>query len=200
MVNVRVTRSISGNSTFAQQVKKVASAKTFPKMRKVADAAVREADSIVADEFVNDRPPERRRSGRHLLGSFKADTDWNGRDFPVTVTLRSSAPGVKLNSLNNGSRPHTIPGNPKLSFPKGPANPVSGSERFVPQPQRFARAYGTQRPGNREATKRQFTNGVRNTVVDKVNHPGTKPSYFLERAIERAVQATYGQAVKMKRK
>lgn len=185
-----VTRGLGANSAFIRQVRKQAASVTERKMQAIAQDAERRADEIVQKEYVTDRPSERRRPGRHLLGSFHAEVEWNGQDFPVAVTLRSSAPMIKVNSLNFGSDPHAIQGNPKLSFPN--TQVASGSFAHVPSAARFAQAYGTQR-------KKGKKGGVANVVVKKVQHPGTGAGFFLQRALEAAVQAAYRQAINLKR-
>lgn len=194
-----VTRGLGANSSFARQVARSAAKKSVPILRSVAENAERFADDIISDEYATGRSPERRRSGRTLLGSFVAEVE--GTEFPLNIRLRSTAPRVKVHSLNYGSQPHAIQGNPKLSFPN--TKVAGGSLVHVPSPARFAQAYGRQRigkaPGRSTARSPLRPGGVKNVVVDSVQHPGTGASHFLERALERAVQAAYSQAVKASR-
>lgn len=181
MGTVRVSRGLSPNSNVMRQIRAQGAKQIHEVGLRAAHEAVKRADALVLKLYVNDRPPERRRHGRHLLGSFVGEVTSPSGVFPVVVRLRSLAPGVKVNSLNNGSRAHTITAKnaPFLVFP------TSGA----PATQKFGRhVYGTQAKGGKFARHKS------------VQHPGTKGDHFLEQALEQAVQATYHKAVHIPRR
>lgn len=120
MATVRVSRALSPNSNVMRQVREQGARKIHAVAEQTARAAVRRADAIVSGLYDNHREPSRRRGNRrHLLGSFVGEVTSPRGVFPVVVRLRSLAPGVKVNSLNNGSRAHDITAKnaPFLVFP-----------------------------------------------------------------------------------
>lgn len=188
MANARVTRPLGRNSAFMADVHGAVAHKTAIKLDGVADQAVVEANRITAAELVNDRSPDRRKTGRHLLGSFNCRVVWDGVGFPVELSMGSTAEGKKLGAINYGSPPHTIEGNPLLVFPV--------AERFAGRTMR-PQPVGV-RPGRAKAYTRNKAG--RATVATKVvNHPGNKPHFILERALERAVQGAYHVAVRLRK-
>lgn len=181
MANARVTRTLAANSAFKRDINQVVAAETARRFAEVGRLAEQEFDRIVTAEFVNDRPPDRRRTGRHLLGSSNARVLWDGVGFPVTISLGSTAEGKKLGALNYGSPPHAITGN--LVFPV--AERIAGGigpKALKPKASRIRAAYG----------KGNATYYVR---TQEVRHPGNKPHHMLERALESAVRKTYRRSV-----
>lgn len=176
MAAVRVERGLSVNSQFMKAARKRGAAVTEKRLRGLAQVAEQAFDEIVGEDFVNDRSADRRRPGRHLLGSSVCTVEGGG-DFPMKLVLKSLAPSVKVNSLNYGAKPHEIRGSPFLYFPA-----ASQSAKF---PGRQA-AYTRNRAGARA--------GGRRIRTPQVDHPGNEPHNFLERALERAVEREYGAA------
>lgn len=173
---------LSGNSTFARAIADAASEEIARQAQQVADDAVRRANDLVSKLYVTDRAGSRRRPGRHLLGSFRGVVTLHpGARIPIEITLRSSAPGVKVNSLNSGSSPHTITGHGgPLGFPGSSAGSTARSNA---------------RSG--KSSKRRDSNLV---VVPKVDHPGTRGTHFMETALEQAVSSAYRKAVRIPRR
>lgn len=185
MANARVTRKLSANSQFGRDVAHILAREAAHKFADVARLAEQEADRIVAAEFVNDRSPDRRRTGRHLLGSFNAHVEWDGQGFPVSISLGSTAEGKKLGSLNYGSPAHSITG--ALVFPVAERLTAGATSTLKPKARRIQAAYG------------KGSKGAQYVRTSEVNHPGTKAKHFMERALESAVRKTYGQAVAARR-
>lgn len=189
-MSVHVTRSLSQNSAFGRQISQASSRKVAAQMETMRRSAEAEFDEIVGGAYANDRDPSRRRHGQHLLGSSSCEVIWDGSDFPVSLSISSSAPSAKVNSLNFGSAPHGIDGNPWLVFPavaKGASNLSAARGRNRSAKTRAGNSVG-------RGTGRRT---VRTTHVD---HPGTEPKYFMESALERVVERFYGQAVRLARK
>lgn len=179
MARAQLIKGLGTNSAFARQVETQVARKTRAQLDRVAAQVVEATNNIVAKEFVNDRSPERRRPGRHLLGSFVCDVEWDGHSFPIRLRLRSLAPGVKVNSLNSGSREHVISAAPgqRLRFPKTPYR------AGVPNAYRYQQAHGSGRW----------------TRVEAVNHPGTIDKQFMERGMAYGVRVGYGKVVTVRR-
>lgn len=201
MAAERVTRTLTTNSTFARAVKKAGAAKMQARLDAVARSAEAAFDDIVRHEFVNDRSPDRRRTGRHLLGSSQATVV--GTEFPLQIVIKSVAEGKKVGALNSGSPPHTITGNPWLVFPAG-TKAAAGASAVVPSAQAlrstggkaaFSSGYGQFRKGSAKTANRGRT--VR---THSVQHPGTAGHFFLQRALERAVQEAFGKSVRLRRR
>lgn len=116
---VRVSQTLAGSSAFAAAVSRQVARKLAARLDQVGLDAVRRCDAIVAAELVNDRPANRRRGGRHLLGSFRHEVIWNGSTFPVSIRLFSLASPVKVNAMESGADPHPISAinGPTLVFP-----------------------------------------------------------------------------------
>lgn len=142
--SVRVSRALSPNSNVMRQVRELGARKIHAVAEQTARAAVKRADSIVSGLYDNHREPSRRRGNRrHLLGSFVGEVTSPRGEFPVVVRLRSLAPGVKVNSLNNGSKIHTITAKkgPFLVFPtdtkwvraKSVTHPGTKGDHFMEQ-------------------------------------------------------------------
>lgn len=181
----RITRPLGPNSAFMKAARHKGAAETARRLNNVAKRAEQIFDEIVQSELVNDRAADRRKTGRHLLGSANAQVEWDGVEFPVVLSLGSLAESAKVNSLNHGSKAHTITGNPWLVFPVASRGAPKGQGAGV----RVARAaaYGRQRKGS--PTVR----------TNSVNHPGTKAYYFIERALERAVEEAYQKSLRLRR-
>lgn len=176
---VRITRTLGANSAFAAKVKAAAEPQVRRQLEELSAIAKEEFNNIVSAEFSNDRAPERRRTGRHLLGSARVVI--SGSTFPLQVTISSLAEGAKVASLDKGSRPHIIQGNPYLYFP------AAKQGAYSPRRQAVATAQSRNKAG------------FRTIKAASVNHPGTAAHHFLERALERAVQRVYRQALNLGR-
>lgn len=187
---VVVTKAITANSALGRQIAQQINRQIAVDAERVAAAAVRHVDDIVAREFKNSRPGTDRRPGRHLLGSFTANvTVGAGGDFPVVITLRSSAPAVKVLSLNGGSAPHEIGGDGrKLSFPA----PIRGG----------GAQHGINLFRQRQATVGRVAGRKSGAMVvpGPVHHPGTRSSWFMQRAVEQAVVEVYGRKIRLPRR
>lgn len=166
---VRVTRGLTLGTTggLAAQINKQIEVEA----RKVGVAAVNRVNQIVEREFHAARTTTSRRPGRHLLGSFTADVKLTSGPYPVVITLRSTAPAVKVNVLNNGSAPHEIGADGRrIAFPSaaGTTSPRTGDKRLV-------------RRG-------------------PIQHPGTQAHWFMQRALEQAVAEVYRKTVRIPRR
>lgn len=181
---VRVTRSLNSNSSFAQQVSAAAAKKAAKKMETVRKDAEAEIRKIITAEFVNDRPPERRKHGVHLLNSISVEMVWDGRNFPIHLVARSKAPKGAVAAQEFGSKPHVIfskSGKP-LAFPstKGAATEIGRGGSVV-------RLENSTRPTSRGRAQAYGGTG-RLARPMRVMHPGTKPHHFLRRGLELAVK------------
>lgn len=175
-------RGLTGNSNFLRSLAVAAEGEIARQAQQVADQAVQRANDLVEKLYVTDRAGSRRRPGRHLLGSFRGQITLHpGARVPVEISLRSSAPGAKVNSLNSGSSPHIIQGHPKLSFPK-----TEG-------------AFDTAR-SNARSGKFRSGRSSNQVVTQSVAHPGTRGTHFMETALEQAVSSAYKQAVRIPRR
>lgn len=189
MANVRITRSISGNAAFGKQVENAVAEQTARRLLEVAADAERRTNDIVKAELVNDRSPDRRRHGAHLLGSFRCKVVLGpGGGFPMQLVMTSIAPGGAVNAQESGAKPHKIPG--PVVFPVaqrwgGKGAPAGHS----PQAQRHAAAYGKNAAGNNRTVEAPF-----------VMHPGNRPIGMMKRGLEAAVQAAYHQALVVRRR
>lgn len=166
---VRVTRGLTLGTTggLAAQINKQIEVEA----QKVKIAAVNRVNQIVAREFNNARPESERRPGEKLLGSFTADVKYNSGPYPVVITLRSSAPAVKVNVLNNGSNTHDIGADGRrLAFPaaNGTTSPRTGDTRAV-------------RRGPIEVR-------------------GVQAHWFMQRALEQAVAEVYRKTIRIPRR
>lgn len=186
---VRVTRSLAGNSAFAAQVEAATAKKAAKMLQRAADLAVIEANKIIAAEFVNDRDPDRRRHGAHLLGSISVDVEWDGRTFPITLVARSSAPKAKVGALEKGAPPHTITAvnTDRLAFP---SNQRGLSVVSIIAAGKTAARHNAHGPfGNKPNQRGKLARPV------SVNHPGNQhPRHFMERALNRAVRKVLASA------
>lgn len=189
MANARVIRGLGNNSAFARQVETLSARKAKPILDAVARQAVIEFDAIVREDFVNDRPAHRRRTGRHLLGSSNARVlPGDGRSI-AKISLGSTAEGKKLGALNYGSPEHGIDGSP-LAFPVAEKWNKGGRNKTKVTPMKFTGRQSAYLP----------TRGGNTVVVDHVDHPGNAPHYMMERALERAVEKVLHQRVAIKRR
>lgn len=157
----RLVGSIDQNSQFARAARARSHAVLAQRMQGVADRAAQLADEYAHQFFDSTRPPNRRRPGRHLHGSFSGQVVSADAGRPLEIAIRTQAPGVKVNALNSGSVPHRI-------------TPVNATDLVFPGTKAFA--------GRRIVTK-------------EVNHPGTKPTMFLDRAMFEAVHEALGAAI-----
>lgn len=168
-VNVKITKREL--ELLENKITKRAAGQAFRKAEQGAAIMEREVLDIIRDEFITDRPANRRKRGTvHLINSFVGVVEGTRGELPVTAVLRAK-PGltedslIKIRVLEHGSSAHEIPpGENGLAFPRGdPADPVN----------RGRNAFGV--------------SGDTFWTDKSVVHPGTKPYHFLRRARERAV-------------
>lgn len=181
MATVRVTRSLSQNSAFGREIANLTAKQTAKRFQQVADLAVQNANAIVSAELVNDRPPDRRKTGRHLLGSFVGKVIWNGSGFPVVVQLSSLAESGKVASIEKGAKPHDI---------------VAKSGFLVfPVAQRFG-------PGKKGSSGKFSAAYAKGTTIltPAVRHPGNKAYAPMRRGLERAVQQVYHRSITLQKR
>lgn len=180
---VRVTRGLTTNTVFGRQLEAAVNAAIAKDADRLAAEAVRRVDAIVAKEFNNARTGDRRRPGKHLHGSFTAKVTVGSGPYPVVITLESDAPTVKVKSLNKGSAPHEIGADGgRIAFRSGTTG-------------------GQTRRGAAFFKQRQAVPSGRGVVVKgPVQHPGTLPSWFMQRALEQAVAAVYHKTVRIPRR
>lgn len=188
MTTVRVVRSLGSTSQFMRAARRKGATETARRLEAVARASEQAFDEIVGNEFANDRDPSRRKTGRHLVGSSHAEILWDSDDFPVEIQISSLAESGKVNALNSGADPHPIYGSPWLVFPVAEKRKTGASNK--------SSARGVNRARSKRAGSRRANPTVRTDMVD---HPGNAPHYFLQRALERAVNAAYAKAIRLKR-
>lgn len=187
MALARVTRGLGVGSAFADACMRAAEPEVRQLLEETAADAVRRCDAIVSAEFNNGREEDRSRGGIKLLGSFTGKVEMSpaGGRLIGNIVLGSRAKGVKVNSLNSGSQAHQIA--PKngdwLSFPAG--------------------QLGGQYKGNAAYFKKRKAHGQdgrRVAVKGPVQHPGTRASHFMERALEQAVRGRLRTSVTIPRR
>ena len=191
---VRVSQTLAGSSAFAAAVSRQVARKLAARLDQVGLDAVRRCDAIVAAELVNDRPANRRRGGRHLLGSFRHEVIWNGSTFPVSIRLFSLASPVKVNAMESGADPHPINAinGPTLVFPGFNLKSGKGAaaSTFVGQlgDTKFSSVRGTSQ------IRQAYGNAGVLARPKKVDHPGNLPHSMMERALKAAVEAALSGA------
>ena len=178
---VRITQSLSGNSSFARSVETVAALAVAKKLLAVVHEAEAEAKRIVSSELNTNRPPLRRKKGaRHLLEGIAVEVKFpNGiNTFPIEIVGKVIGDQHKTGALEFGSPRHDItPRN--VEFLRFPASGEGKSTRK----QRTARA------GLAANNRLSRVNLIKSTKVD---HPGNRGHHFLERGIRQAIAAAFG--------
>jgi hypothetical protein len=194
-------RRLSSSSRFVQQLEEATKRQKTDEMRRLTSAVKDEVEERVATLF-NPREGRRHRDGVHLHGSFSCTVDTS--TMPMTVILTSSADPAKVAALNYGANPHVITPNtkPYLWFPKVQlGNSYASLRRSQGLPARTA-------PGGRIGAPLRFMptqagvlqargGGLIKSV--RVNHPGIQASYFMELALERAVERTLRKTMRLPR-
>lgn len=187
----RITRTITGRSAFGQELEQLSAKKLAAALEVVGRDAVRRCEAIVAAELVNDRIPERRnpKGSRHLLGSFRHEVIWDGRNLPVTIRLYSLANPAKVNAMESGADPHKIVAVNAafLTFPKGNRSTYIGALGDI----KFSGSRG--KPQIRQAYR---GSGTAMTKVEAVDHPGNMPHSMMERALNAAIDSRLAGALR----
>jgi hypothetical protein len=108
-----------------------------------------------------------------MEGSLKVEVLNDTGGFPFTIRLYSTAAAVKVNSLESGSRPHTIAARnfDEIWLPRLPPGQTRGDRIF--------NAYGN--------------NGKKRAVGPSVEHPGNPPFRFMQRGLDAAIRAAFGK-------
>lgn len=189
-MGVTVKTNIGSMSAFADRLAEMARPQAQRLLNDVGRDAVARCNAIVAREFNNSRPPERRRPGAKLLGSFTASATRGSGRVLATMRLSTNAPAVKVLALDHGSNPHPIgtPGS-VVAFPPGNAF-ISGKGK------KLGAASFRRRQSSPSAT------GKGGNIVRPapVMHPGTEGSMFMERALEQAIQNVLRRSVRIARR
>lgn len=177
---LKVTRSLTSNSAFGRQIEQLSARRIARALDSIGDDAVRRCDQIVSAELVNDRIPERRKPGRHLLGSFRYEVIWDGRSLPVSLKLYSLADPGKVNALERGADPHTITASNALwlTFPRTARSTWTGALGDI----KFSGIGPTQRQQGYRGSGKSMTK------IKSVEHPGNLPYSFMERALNAAMR------------
>lgn len=190
LVRLRIQRNPAAEAAFAAKVKRQGARRLAEKLERVGADAVRRTDDIVRAELVNDRIPERRRGGRHLLGSFRYRVLWDGVTFPVTLEMYSLANPAKVNAMESGADAHAIRAVSTrfLTFPRGGRSSfpgLSGDTRLSTTrgPEQIRQAY------------RGRTKGSAMARAKEVRHPGSLPHNMMERGLNEAVEAAFAGKV-----
>lgn len=191
---LRITRRLNSNSAFAHQMEGVAARRLAKALDAIGEEAVRRCDDIVAKELVNDRIPERRRPGRHLLGSFRHEVIWDGRTLPVTIRLYSLADSAKVNAMERGADPHTITAVNAvwLTFPRQAVGKRATSPGALGDT-KFSTKRG--KPQIQQGYRGQST-GAAMTKVKSVNHPGNLPHSMMKIALNGAINERLQSALR----
>lgn len=163
-----VRSSPAASSAFAAQMKQAMGIEVGRVASTVSQRAITLARSYASNEL-NVRPASRRHKGSlRYENGFSART--SGFALPITVTLSNRAPHANI--IENGSSPHGISGAP-LALPGRVPSMTPGVSPI------------------------DVNGGAkRNTLVNSVNHLGTKPRKIMERAL---VQAWKEQGVAIRR-
>lgn len=182
LARATITHSLRNDSAFARELQKAAAGEMASKVNAIGLDAVRRTEANIAADFVNDRIPQRRKPGRHLLGSIRHRLIWDGVNFPIRLEIYSLATPAKVNSLEFGAAGHTIAGS--LVFPYTPAG-QRGTGNQAKKP------YGPLFTG----TKNKFIK------TPSVKHPGTQNSRpdgwkFMRRGLDAAVEAALGSVAR----
>jgi hypothetical protein len=189
LVRIRVARNLNASSAFAEKLKRQGAKRLARRLEQIGADAVRRCDVIVSAELVNDRLPERRRGGRHLLGSFRYEVVWDNVSFPVSLRLYSLANPAKVNAMESGADPHRIAAVNAtfLSFPRGGRSSTVG----ILGDTKLSTSRG--RPQIRQGYRGRST-GTAMTRLKSVEHPGNLPHSMMERALNAAVEAALSGA------
>jgi len=184
LARVRVVQSVTARNALGKKIAGAGAAKLYREANAIGADAVKRCNAIVAAEMVNDRIPERRRPGRHLLGSFQYEIVGDPAHLPVSIRVFSSANPAKVNALMSGAKPHRITANEAfLVFPRGNAS-TSISADGVP-------TFSTRR-GKGQVHQAYTGKGKSMTKVQSVNHPGNAPHHVMQRALTAAAKARLG--------
>lgn len=105
---IRVSESVSTKNALGREIAAQGARKLFRELNKIGQDAVDRCNAIVSAELVNDRIPERRRPGRHLLGSFRFEIVGDPNHLPISLRLYSEATPAKVNAIESGADPHVI--------------------------------------------------------------------------------------------
>lgn len=188
---VTVFSPLRSNSAFAQAIEEAAGRKVAGILNDLRDDLEREANAIIREELVTDRPPARRKAGeRHLEGSIVATVSWNGT-FPIEVSLTSRAERHKVAALEFGSPPHSIyaRNKPLLVFPSTQGR----SAEFGAKGKRYFLQPASRKGAFAAGSNRRQLQGYGRTAsgvirTPHVFHPGNQPYRFLEKAMERVIR------------
>lgn len=205
------SRLINSRSAFASQIAEVSHQKASGTMRAIANAAVQEAETRARQLYKPRQDSDKKNRRRypnapHLHTSFKCEISGSRKAWPIVITLSSDAPAAAINALNRGSKPHVISPGRKgvLYFPRtglmqsysfqrtarGTATRLSGLDRLA-APKRFL----TSSAANAQARPK----GAFVRTFEPVHHPGISASYFMELAVERAVERVLRKTVRLPR-
>ena len=209
------TREMGRGSDFAKRMLKQNSRVFGAQIDAIGENAVDRAEAYITAHY-QPRSGDRRRKdesgkvGVHLHGSIRysvnGTTNRSGNaSFPFDIMLFSLADGYKVNSLNSGSKPHKIVG--KNSKKKMLKMPRQGRYESYPYRRRDAAA----RVGTRKVARPkrhivspgaglQASNQKAFAFKHIVNHPGIHASYFMENALEGAVNGVLRKNVKIAHK
>lgn len=199
------TRQMGPNSALARSLDKQAAASLLPGLEATAEDARQRAEDYAAKNY-------QRRSGDRkntridqtpLHGSMRARVVSVNREggMPARIELWSEADPRKVHSLNSGAKAHEISARdaPMLVFP-------ATTSRFRPRGAGLGARQGTTRVARTRRFRTAGGAGAANArsggpLVKKqsVQHPGIKPSYFMELAVEGAVNAKLRKQVRLTR-
>lgn len=180
-MTIQVTRGINDKSRFAQQALEFGKRELRKKVNQIGRDAIAETEKLVDELYVNNRVKRRRNGTVKLRSSFKyrVETTSDLRT-PYIIVLYSVAEDAKVLSLENSSVAHPIKAKPGqfLVFPRlpGPSAQRAGLHR---------------KQGNASLYAQQTKPLVK---VESVQHPGTNAGRFMQRGLERAVNATLRNA------
>ena len=138
--------------------------------RLTADYMAKFATEFIADGFVTDRPPARRRTADiHLINAMLGLVEEDGDNVRAVLTHKRGSSDVKVRVMNNGARAHDIrPQGQFLTFP-------GFVEGFTARRSAVFNAYSSDRSARARV----------------VNHPGrsatARGTKFMQRARAKAV-------------
>lgn len=141
--------------------------------KKAAEWMVDEVRVAIGDALIEDRAPHRRKKGATaLINSFEGVVDDAGTPHvSARLTTKRGVSAAKVASLELGSSPHAIEGDPHLWFPDP----------------------------RRDRSPAWYAFGPNNFRTPLVGHPGNRAYGFMEEARERTLQRVleHGAAVSL---
>jgi hypothetical protein len=182
MGRVEITSGLNASSAFARQIEQMTAKKAAKVLDDMTDEIEREADRLIGQMLVTDRPGFRRKKGqRHLQGSIVATRDSD--TFPMTIGVRSTAEKGKVYALEFGAGEHAIwaVDADALVFPS------TGGRSTTQVGSNIVRNESGASPGTRGRTQ-GYGNRSKTVRTPAVWHPGNRAYGFLAKSLDTVIQ------------